>query len=458
MTRLPPRRVTPRSPLDGEAGPRARLGLRQRLAGFGVTAILSATLVGLVGGAPAAGAAGGVAAVAVSTSLLGPIGGAISAVSGVMAARLGLGWSWPEVAALAAAGAAGILGVSLAHRRLIQARRAAADAADRAVALERTERRFRGLLEGAPDAIVISDAENRILLLNAEAERLFGYPRHELIGRSMDMLMPERFRDRHAAHIRAYFARPTTRRMGDGANMFGRRRDGSEFPIETNLSLLSDRGEGLVTSVIRDLTLRREVQEREALLMRELNHRVKNTLASVQSIVAQTLRSSPTPEAFSAAVQARVAALSQSHDVLTRNDWAGATVKEVVDEQLSPYAGEGAPFRLEGSEVMLRPNRAVTLGMVVGELATNAAKFGALSAGGSVAVQWSVFSTPGGPRLRLVWCERGGPPVKAPAQEGFGTRLVKRSLAAGLQGTAELDYAEAGLTVVLEFPLAEGEA
>lgn len=433
-------------------------GPRRRMAGLGASAVLSATLVGVAGGAPAAGAAGGIAAVAVSTSLLGPIGGAISAISGVVTARLALGWSWPEVAALAAAGAVGVLGVGLVHRSLAQARRAVADAAERAKALERTESRFRGLLEGAPDAIVISDADARIVLLNAEAERLFGYPREELIGGPLDVLMPERLRDRHAAHVRSYLARPMTQRMGDGVKMFGQRRDGGEFPIESNLSLLSEHGERLVMSVIRDLTQRREVQEREALLMRELNHRVKNTLASVQSIIAQTLRTSPTPEAFNAAIQARVAALSQSHDVLTRNDWAGATVTEIVDEQLSAYAGDDAPFRLEGPEVTLRPNRAVTLGMVVGELATNAAKFGALSAGGSVEVEWSVSSTPEGPRLRLVWRERGGPPAKAPAQEGFGTRLVKRSLAAGLQGVAELDYAEAGLTAVLEFPLGEGEA
>lgn len=106
----------------------------------------------------------------------------------------------------------------------------------------------------------------------------------------------------------------------------------------------------------------------------------------------------------------------------------------------------------------LRPNRAVTLGMAVGELATNAAKFGALSAGGSVSVAWSVTTDAAGPSLRLVWSETGGPPVEAPDHEGFGTRLVKRSLAAGLHGSAELDYATQGLVAVLQFPLVEGEA
>jgi two-component sensor histidine kinase len=178
----------------------------------------------------------------------------------------------------------------------------------------------------------------------------------------------------------------------------------------------------------------------------------------VQSIVAQTLRSAPTPEAFSDAVRARITALSKSHDVLTRSDWMGATVADIVAEQLEPYACDGKPFPLSGPRISLRPNRAVTLGMAVGELATNAAKFGSLSAGGAVSVDWAVVPGPKGPLLRLVWSETGGPPVIPPAQEGFGTRLVKRSLAAGLHGSAELDYATHGLTAVLQFPLLEGEA
>lgn len=431
---------------------------RRGLAALGAAGVLSGMVVGAAGGVPVAAAAGGVAAVAVSTSLLGRLGGAASALASLATARFALGWSWGDVLFLAGAAAVGIFGVGILVRRLAAAHESVAAAATRSAALQATETRFRGLLEGAPDAIVISDADGRIVLLNAEAEKLFGYRRDDLIGGPLDVLMPERFRARHAEHVRAYLARPTTRRMGDGANLFGRRRDGSEFPIETNLSLLSDQGSGLVTSVLRDLTPRREVQEREALLIRELNHRVKNTLASVQSIVTQTLRSAPTPEAFNAAVQSRIIALSKSHDVLTRNEWAGASLGEIVAEQLQPYARDDAPFHLEGPDVRLKPNRAVTLGMAVGELATNAAKFGALSAGGSVSVTWLVSPGPETPQLRLVWSERGGPTPSTPAKAGFGTKLVQRSMAAGLRGAAELDFAPEGLTAVLSFPLVEGEA
>lgn len=130
-----------------------------------------------------------------------------------------------------------------------------------------------------------------------------------------------------------------------------------------------------------------------------------------------------------------------------------------MKEQLRPYAREEQPLTAEGADVVLRPNRAVTLRMVLGELATKAAKFGALSpAGGVLSVTGSILDAAKGPRLRLFWHERRGSPTSLPQREGFGTRLVKRSLAAGLHGTARLDYLSEGLTAVLEFPLLGGEA
>lgn len=440
--------------LVGLVGP-LRPGLHAVVSGLAGAA--SAAFIAFGQAAPIAAASGAAAAIAVASVLLGPVAGGLATASAAIVARVYLGWPWGDVGALSLGGGAQVLWIGLLLRRSAEAGRRVAMAEREIATLRSSAARFSGLLEGAPDAIIISGADGRIVLLNAEAERLFGYRREDLIGSSLEVLMPERFRGRHAQHVTTYLRRPTTRRMGDGTNMFARRRDGSEFPIETNLSLLSDQGEGLVTSVIRDLTPRREVQEREALLIRELNHRVKNTLASVQSIVAQTVRSAPSPAAFNDAVLARVMALSQSHDVLTRNDWVGAKVADIVGEQLNPYA-RGAPFALTGPSVILRPNRAVTLGMVVGELATNAAKYGALSNGGTVSVDWSVSGPADARRLRLVWCERGGPPVAAPAHEGFGTRLVKRSLAAGLRGSAKLDYAPQGLTATLCFPLLESEA
>lgn len=328
-------------------------------------------------------------------------------------------------------------------------------------ALAASEARFRELLENAPDAMVIADTNTRIVYANASALRMFGYSAEELFGQSVDILMPERERGRHAAHFARFAAHRMPMRMGENQQLFGRRRDGSEFPAETNLSMLSGADEGLVCSTIRDVTWRREGEARQALLIRELNHRVKNTLASVQAIVTQTLKSAATPEAFSSAATARLMALSKSHDVLTRSDWSGAELKDIVVEQLSPYEnGDIHRFYVSGPDLKLRPNRAVTLGMALGELATNAAKYGALSAGseGSVHVSWTRISDAEGPRLSLRWTERGGPPVRKPTRAGFGSRLIQRSVAGGLQGKVRVEYARSGLKVDLEFPLLEGEA
>jgi PAS domain S-box-containing protein len=321
-----------------------------------------------------------------------------------------------------------------------------------------SEPQFREFLEGAPDAIVISDPEERIVFVNLEAERLFGYPRRELLGRRVAVLMPERFRSGHRGRIAAFSKAGGRRRMGDGETMCALTKDGTEFPIETNLSRLPGR-QGFVCSIIRDLTVRREHQERQALLILELNHRVKNTLASVQSIVGQTLKNAESPELFAEAFTGRLLALSQSHDVLTRNDWSGARIAEIVAGQLAPYERDGeTPFSLAGPDVKLTPNRAVTLGMVIGELATNAGKYGALSERGAVDVVWERLRHAGEERLRLVWTERGGPEVREPSRIGFGTRLIERSLAAGLHGAAAISYPPGGVVCELEFPLLGSEA
>lgn len=325
--------------------------------------------------------------------------------------------------------------------------------------LSHSEARFRDVVEAAPDAMIIVDRSERMVLVNAEAERVFGYARGELLGQPLAMLMPDRFHAIHEGRVAGFNGERGPRRMGDGADLFGRRRDGSEFPIETNVSVLRGDSDDMVCSVVRDLTQRRESQERQTLLIRELNHRVKNTLASVQSIAHHTFKSTGDPMAFSEALEARLIALSQSHDVLTRNDWAGATVRDIVAEQLSPYDhGPSAPYTLDGPTVTLGPNRAVTLGMALGELATNAAKFGALSGAGTVAVSWERRHEDAETWLRLRWVEHTGAPITPPSRRGFGARLIERSLAAGLRGAAKLEFGGDGVTCVFDFPLLPGES
>jgi len=202
-----------------------------------------------------------------------------------------------------------------------------------------------------------------------------------------------------------------------------------------------------------DVTDAARANKRQRLLLNELNHRVKNTLATVQAILGQTLRSS-TPEDFADHLQARVQGLAKTHEALTRSDWLGADLTELLTAELSPYGDDH--FTLTGADLTLPPKSALALGMVFHELATNAAKYGPLSrAGGQVSVGWRVDAAQPRPVLVLDWIESGGPEVSAPTRQGFGARLIERSLNGELGGEAELSYERDGFRCTLRAPLEE---
>jgi len=200
-----------------------------------------------------------------------------------------------------------------------------------------------------------------------------------------------------------------------------------------------------------DVTDRVLGDRQQKLLLDELNHRVKNTLATVQSIAAQTLRTNPEPADFRLAFEARLLALSGTHDLLTATNWRSASLRDVAQLEFGPYGAER--YRLNGPQVSLPPAAALALGLLFHELATNAAKHGALSTGaGSVDVAWQVGLTDTGRELAIDWTEAGGPPVAPPSRRGFGSRLIERSLGA-LQGAATLDFAAEGLRCRMRLPL-----
>ncbi len=210
---------------------------------------------------------------------------------------------------------------------------------------------------------------------------------------------------------------------------------------------------------VTDIHERRQAEERQRLLVNELNHRVKNTLAIVISIVGQTLRSSPGPDEAFKRIQARLVALSNTHDLLTETSWDGATLRDVLRAELRPYQDEERRIVLEGASVELEPKQALALGLVVHELATNATKYGSLSVSeGRLEVSWQVRESGGDRRLELQWVERDGPPVKRPAGSGFGSRLIERSARGDLAGDVEFDWAASGLSCRLSFPLHGGTA
>jgi two-component sensor histidine kinase len=200
-----------------------------------------------------------------------------------------------------------------------------------------------------------------------------------------------------------------------------------------------------------------ELLERREFLLRELDHRCKNTLASVQSIADQTLRTSTSPEAFNEALEQRLSALSRAHELLTRGGWGRASLAEVIAVALEPYGGvDGSRIRVEGPGIDLRPETAVAFHMTFHELAVNAVRHGALGvASGRVAVRWAVDMAADPRRLALEWRESGGPPVSVPTRQGFGRRLIERGLARDLGGAARLDFQPDGLRFTLSTPLSQ---
>jgi len=191
--------------------------------------------------------------------------------------------------------------------------------------------------------------------------------------------------------------------------------------------------------------------ERQKLMIDELNHRVKNTLATVQSIAMQTARSHEDPRSFAETFQSRILSLSHTHDLLTRSHWEGADLREVLEHETTAHGLHR--LTLNGPNVALDPAMAVSLGMIFHELATNAAKYGALSAGeGRVLVDWSVANL-SDPHLTITWRETGGPMVATPDRRGFGSRLIERNVRHDLAGTVQLHYLNNGFTAEISIPL-----
>jgi two-component sensor histidine kinase len=192
-------------------------------------------------------------------------------------------------------------------------------------------------------------------------------------------------------------------------------------------------------------------------LTRELNHRVKNTLANVLSIIALTRRRARNLDEFVEGLDGRIRALSATHDLLTQSDWGTTQIRAVVDAELAPYRQtDEHRIAIDGPDVSLAPNDALSLGLAIHELATNAAKYGALTrSGGEVSIQWELLSPL---RVRLEWKERGGPPVKADRGRGFGTDLIEKIVANELDSPVQLDFDAEGVSCVLTIPVREPTA
>ena len=232
-----------------------------------------------------------------------------------------------------------------------------------------------------------------------------------------------------------------------------RRRDGQVRWVMDRGQVIHDvAGKAVrVVGVVLDITDIKEAEQRQHLLFDELNHRVKNTLSIVQALAQQTLRSRPDPADFARAFADRLGSLARAHSLLTHDSWRGAALRDIVATALAAFLDEGRPIEIGGDAVMVPASTTITLSLMLHELATNAAKYGALSvADGRLAIRWTTTEAGVGTAIDLHWREDNGPPVSPPKSRGFGSRLLAGS-AQQLGAELELDYAASGLRCRLRF-------
>jgi PAS domain S-box-containing protein len=313
--------------------------------------------------------------------------------------------------------------------------------------------------------MVFTDAQtsdNPIIFANDSFLALTGYPREEVLGQNFNFLLANETDSETTTQVHAEFEG----KADDHLDMLCRRKDGTEFWAGLLFNPVRDEGGKIIQHFVSlvDLTRHKNEQIQSKMLIDELNHRVKNTLSTVQSIVWQALRTVSDPKLLREAIESRLLALSRSHDLLTREKWKSARLIDVVHDALEPFGiadGNAERIVIKGNNVRFPPKAALALGIAFNELATNAVKYGALSnAAGSILIEWTIEPSAQGDRLiltqgdRLIlkWNEKGGPTVSPPTRKGFGSRMIEHGLALELEGLAHLDYAPEGLVCTMNFP------
>ncbi len=323
-----------------------------------------------------------------------------------------------------------------------------------------SEARSRDILEALPAAIYTTDADGKITFYNQAAVDLAGArPR---LGEdewcvTWRLFLPD---GTPLPHDQCPMA--VALKQGEavrGVEAVAERPDGSLVPFLPFPTPLRDETGKLTGAVnmLVDISDRKRAEAQQELLINELNHRVKNTLATVQSIAGQTARGADTLDAFLGEFEGRLMALGKAHDLLTRHRWEGAALGDILAQELAPFdPDKSGSIRIEGPAVMLAPRPAMALAMAFHEMAANAVRHGSLSRpGGGVTVSWQVTGdATSGQALELSWIEAGGPPVELTRKQGFGHRLIERTIAGDLAGACELAVARSGLRWDFSIPLA----
>jgi PAS domain S-box-containing protein len=309
-------------------------------------------------------------------------------------------------------------------------------------ALLESEQRLRflaSIVESSDDAIVSKNLDGIITSWNSGAERVFGYTAEEAVGQPITIVIPQ---DRQAEE-RGILTRIRRGERIDHFETVRQRKHGSLIVVSLTVSPVKN-AEGKIvgaSKIARDVTEQKRAQEQIATLAREAEHRSKNLLATVQATVS--LSQSDTPDGLKQAIEGRILALAKVHSLFVETRWIGAELSTIATQELSPYSEKGKwRVQIDGPQVLLEPNAAQVVAVTLHELATNAAKYGALTVpNGQISLKW-LHEADG--RLTLQWREIGGPPVKTPKHQGFGTRVIERTIGQ-LKGKARFDWHADGL-------------
>ncbi|WP_292456896.1 PAS domain S-box protein [Mesorhizobium sp.] len=323
--------------------------------------------------------------------------------------------------------------------------------------------RLAAIVDSSYDAIIGKDLNSIITDWNHAAERMFGYSAEEVIGKSILILIPDHMHSEETEIIGRI-------RRGEGVGSLEttrKRKDGSLIAVSITVSPIRNNAGEIVgaSQIARDITSAKESERRIRLLMREVNHRVKNQFAVILSMVRETSKRSTDPAEFEQMIRARIMALSRSHDLLVTSEWAGASLFDLVQEHLKPF-GHEERISLSGPLLTLQSNAVQNLGMAFHELGTNSSKYGALAVdGGHVEITWKVEMGPDARRrFHLLWqetssaagigvAEKNGKEKGVAERKGFGTVVLQRVAPQSLSGSSSLERSDGSLKWALDAPL-----
>jgi two-component system CheB/CheR fusion protein len=304
------------------------------------------------------------------------------------------------------------------------------------------------LIDLSRDPIFVWDFDGGIVDWNRGSEELYGFTRDEAFGKSKEELLGTTVPGSSFAALKA--------KLLEEGNWAGELRQktksGNELTVESRLQLENFNGRRLVLESTRDVTARRASERRLRLLLSELTHRVRNTLAVIQAIARHTMRNSTSKEDFGERFEARLSALANAHSLLVSSDWEGADFAELSRQQLAPYIADNPDrLRLDGPAVSLTPDLATPFGLVLHELATDAAKYGSLSVGtGSVSLSWTIAPRDQQRIFKVVWQESGPPATAEQRTTGLGSALIDRVIPGA---SVEREFRLDGLVCTMELPL-----